>query len=348
MTFVAANFNSINMNLSGFCRRVGIATNAGLPLVSSIKREAAGNRNSRLWADVAASIEDGNSLAESLRPHQKKLTEMFVALVEVGEESGRLGETLLELADYYDRMNDIRRDFLKSLVWPIIELVAAVVVIGLMILICGWLTEMTGTKIDPLGLGLIGVKGLAVYLVFLGAVVGIGCALYQFMKQSVERSRAVHYFLLRIPKLGALLKTLALTRLTWGLHLTFRTGMDVRRALTLSFRAVGFAPISDNLPAMLQTIDGGGNLTDAFLAANHLDGDLISCVDSGEQAGTLPELMTKLSTQYFQQSLLNLKVLSVFGGFAVYGCIAIVIILVIFRLASFYVGILNDAAGMTF
>ncbi len=332
--------------LAGFCRRVGIAVNAGLPLVTSVKREAGRQRDPELWFDVARSMENGSSLADALKPHRKKLSEMFVALLDVGEESGRLGETLIELADYYDQMDDIRRSFFKSLLWPVIELVAALVVVGLLILLCGFLTQMTGTTVDPLGFGLIGFRGLTVYLVFLAAIAGAGFALYQFMKQSINRSRAVHYFLLRIPKVGTLLKTLALTRLTWGLHLTFRTGMDVKRALTLSFNAVGFAPISDNLPIMLQAIDNGSTLTDAFLAANHLDSDLISCVDSGEQSGTLPELMSKLTTQYLQQSLLNLKILSVVGGFAVYGCIAGVIILIIFRLAMFYIGMLNDAVKM--
>ena len=331
--------------LSGFCRRVGTAVNAGLPLAASVKREAGRQRNAALWLDVATSLENGDSLAGALRPHRKALSDMFAALLEVGEESGRLGETMIELADYYDQMDDIRRSFLKALTWPIIELIAAIVVVGLLILLCGALTEMTGTTVDPLGLGLIGFRGLTVYLTFLAAAAGVGYALYQLMKQSVERSRPVHYFLLRIPKIGSLLKTLALTRLTWGLHLTFRTGMDVRRALTLAFQAVGFAPIRDNLPVMLQTIENGGTLTDAFLTADHLDGDLISCVDSGEQSGLLPELMHKMTTQYLQQSLLNLKVVSVVGGFAVYGCVAAVIILMIFRLAMFYIGILNDAVG---
>jgi len=328
-------------HLAGFCRRVGIAVNAGLPLAAAVKRE-----NTTLWLDVAASLENGNSFAGSLRPHRQTLSEMFVALIEVGEESGRLGETMLELADYYDQMADVRRSFLRALIWPIIQLVAVIIVVGLLILLCGFLTEMTGHTVDPLGLGLIGFRGLTVYLVFLAVVAGAGFGLYQFMKQSVERSRPVHYFLLRIPKIGSLLKSLALTRLTWGLHLTFRTGMDVRRALTLAFRAVGFAPISDNLPVMLQTIDNGGNLTDAFLAADHLDDDLVSYIDSGEQSGSLPELMNKLTTQYLQQSLLNLRIVSVVGGFAVYGCVAAVIILIIFRLAMFYIGMLNDAVNM--
>ncbi len=333
-------------DLSGFCRRVGTAVNAGVALVPSVKREAARQRDSAMWFDVAESMENGNSFAESLRPYKKKLTDMFVALIEVGEESGHLGETLIELADYYDQIKDIRRSFLKSLIWPMIEFGAAIIVIGLLILLCGVLSEMTGTIVDPLGLGLIGVTGFIKYVIFLAVVAGIGVAAYTVTKNSVESSRAVHYFLLRIPKIGTLLKTLALTKLTWGLHLTLRTGMDIRRALTLAFNAVGFAPIRDNLPKMLHAIETGGTLTDAFLAADHLDGDLISCVDSGEQSGTIPELMQKMTTQYLQQSILNLKVLSVIGGFAVYGCVAAVIVLMIFRLAMFYVGILNDAVKM--
>ena len=143
-----------------------------------------------------------------------------------------------------------------------------------------------------------------------------------------------------------MLKNLALTRLTWAMHLTMRTGMEIRRALSLSFKAANFAPISDHLPQILGTVERGGNLTDAFLDANCFDTDLVTAVESGEQSGSLPELMHRLSEQYMDESLLKLKVLSVAGGFAVYGCIAAVIVFMIFRLAMFYIGILNDAAGL--
>ncbi|MDR1270673.1 MAG: type II secretion system F family protein [Planctomycetaceae bacterium] len=331
--------------LSGFCHRVGLSVKAGLDLVNAVKREVPRQRNSKLWQSVAQSLENGNSFAESLQPFKKQLGEMFVALVGVGEESGHLGEMLTDLADYYDQMIQIRRDFLKSLTLPIIELILAVIIIGVLILLLGVIEQLTGQRIDLLGWGLVGMTGFIRYVIFLLITGSLGVFLYRFVKGNIQRSRPVHYILLRLPKIGRMLKTLALMRLTWGLHLTMRTGMDVGRALTLSFQGSGFAPVRDQLPVILDVVENGGTLSDAFQAAKCLDNDLLSSVDSGEQSGSLPELMNKLTNQYLQESLLNLKILSVAGGFAVYGCIALCIIFVIFRLFSFYIGIITDAAA---
>jgi type II secretory pathway component PulF len=331
--------------LSGFCHRVGISVKAGLNLIDAVKREASRQHNSKLWQSVAVSLENGYSLAESLRPFKKQLGEMFTALIEVGEESGHLGEMLTDLADYYDQMIQIRRDFLKSLTLPIIEFIVSIILVGILILALGVIEQITGQRLDLLGWGLVGVTGFIRYAIFLAVTGSFGVFLYRFLKGNIQRSRPVHYVLLRIPKIGRMLKTFALMRLTWGLHLTMRTGMDVHRALTLSFQGSGFAPIHDQLPVILNTVENGGTLSDAFQTAKYLDDDLLSCIDSGEQSGNLPELMHKLTDQYFQESLLNLKILSVTGGFVVYGCIAFCIIFIIFRLFSFYIGIINDAVS---
>jgi type II secretory pathway component PulF len=331
--------------LSGFCRRVGISVKAGFNLIDAVKREALRQRNSKLWQSVAVSLENGDSLAESLRPFKKQLGEMFTALIEVGEESGHLGEMLTDLADYYDQMIQIRRDFLNSLTLPVAEFVIAIILVGIMILALGVIEQITGQRLDLLGWGLVGVTGFIRYVIFLAVTGSFGVFLYRFLKGNIQRSRPVHYVLFRIPKIGRMLKTFALMRLTWGLHLTMRTGMDVCHALTLSFQGSSFAPIRDQLPIILNTVENGGTLSDAFQTAKYLDDDLLSSVDSGEQSGNLPELMHKLTDQYFQESLLNLKILSVTGGFMVYGCIAVCIIFIIFRLFSFYIGIINDAVS---
>lgn len=328
--------------LSGFCHRVGISFNAGLSLVESVKREAPRQRNTQMWLDVARGMENGNTFAGSLKPFKNKLGDMFIALIEVGEESGRLGNMLLELADYYDQMLEIRRDFIKAITWPVIQLCLALIIIGLIILALG-LEMFTKNGIDILGLGLVGVSGFTKYVAFLCLVAVGGVFLYFFLKQSIERSRPVHYFLLRIPKIGSLFKSLALMKLAWSLNLTMRTGMDIRRALKLAFQAVGFAPVADNLPMILHVIENGGTLTDAFSMAKNLDKDFIMSVDSGEHSGSLPELMEKMTEQYRQESLLNLKIVSTIGGFIVYGMIALCIIFMVFRIFSFYLGILNDA-----
>lgn len=334
-------------NMAEFCRRVGVMTRAGLGLVETIKREAARQRDQQMWTSIVSSLENGDSLAVSLKPFQKHFGEMFVAMIETGEESGHLSEMFIDLASYYEDLLRIRQDFKRSLIFPIIELVAAVVVVGLVILLLGFISELTGQTIDILGFGLIGFSGFVRYWVYVGAF----CALFYFfflvVSRSASRMRVVHYFLNYIPKVGQLMRSLALMRLCWGLDLTMRTGMDVERALTLSFNGVNYAPVSDNLPLVLEVIRNEGNLTDAFSVTKNIDYHLLAGIDTGEQAGSLPELMQKMTDQYLQESLTNLRAVSVVGGFVVYGLIMAFIIFLIFRVASFYIGILNDAAQMT-
>ncbi|MDR1485210.1 MAG: type II secretion system F family protein [Planctomycetaceae bacterium] len=333
-------------NMAEMCRRIGVITRAGVGLVDAIKREAGRQRDQRMWSAIVLSLDGGNSLAVSLKPFTRQFGEMFIAMIETGEDSGHLSEMFVELSEYYEDLLRIRRDFLRSLIMPLIELVAAVVIVGFIILLLGLVSEMAGQTIDILGFGLIGFRGFVLYWVYVGIVCVSYYVVFLWIRRSVSRMRIVHYFLNRIPRVGVLMRSLAFMRLCWGLDLTMRTGMDVERALMLSFNGTNYAPVSDNLPKVLEVIRGGGDLTDAFSVTKNIDYDLIAGVETGENSGSLPELMQKMKDRYFQESLTNLRAVSVVGGFIVYGLIMALIVFLIFRVASFYIGILNDAAQM--
>lgn len=349
--------------LAGWCRRVGISLNAGLDVVRVLQREAHNRGGGKIvrssdmkqpepeptfrffgnsiWQEIAASVAHGNSLHESLAQQDGAFSELFVSMVQVGEESGHLSETLLELADYYDRLIELRQSFLRSLILPIFELCIALVIVGIMILILGFLPDM-----DILGLGLVGVPGFIKYVTFLAFLGGGGLVAYLFLKNEVMKIKIVHYFVNYIPKIGPVFRTLALTRFTWALHLTMSTGMDIRKALTLAFSAAAYAPITDKLPTVLREIDAGGSLFEGFLAANVFDDNLLMFVQSGDESGTVPEAMHRLSGEYFQQCIDRLKTLSILGYFLIFGTVAGIIIFFIFKFFFFYLGLLNSATQM--
>ncbi|MCL2742353.1 MAG: type II secretion system F family protein [Planctomycetaceae bacterium] len=336
--------------LAEFCRRMGICLSAGLSLLDTIKREAERTRHPKIWKDVAESLQCGNTLAESLKPHHKALGEVFPTIVEVGEESGHLAETFTELADYYDELLEVRRSFTKSLFLPIVELVAALVIIGLVILLLGVIREITGNEVDILGFGLIGFRGFIVYVCFIACVAAALYITYIMIKRSVQWSRLVHHFIDRIPRIGRLFRLLSLMKLTWAFYLTMRTGMDVRRALQLSFSTAGYAPVSDAMPDVVNTIECGGNLTEAFSSLSTgifpvFDNDFVTAVETGEQTGELPEVMQRLSRRYLAEGLMQLKTVSVIGGFLLYGMIMAFIVMLIFRIAMFYIGVLTNAGA---
>jgi len=339
-----------NKELAEFCRRMGICLNAGLTLTDTIRREAERSRQSKIWREVAESLQHGNTLAESLKPYHKQLGEVFTTIVEVGEESGHLAETFIELADYYDELIEIRRSFTKSLFVPIVELVAALGIIGLVILLLGAIRTITGANVDILGFGLVGFSGFIIYVCLLACVAAVFIAVYFWIKQSVRRSRAVHYYIDHVPRIKRLFRLLSLMKLTWAVYLTMKAGIDICRALRLSFGTAGYAPVSDALPNILASVKRGGNLTEAFSAVSAgafpvFDGDFITAVETGEQTGNLPEEMQRLSKRYLVEGLQQLKSVSVIGGFLFYGLIAAFLILIISRIVMFYIGAINAAVS---
>ena len=80
-------------------------------------------------------------------------------MVGVGEQTGHLGEVFGRLAEHYQAQVKLRRTFLSAIAWPMFQLLAALVVVGLLILVMGIIGNMNGVPIDMLGLGLVGNRG---------------------------------------------------------------------------------------------------------------------------------------------------------------------------------------------
>jgi type IV pilus assembly protein PilC len=265
-------------------------------------------------------------------------------LARVGEKTGHLGEAFGHLGAHYQNQLALRRLFLTSIAWPLMQLVAAVVVIGLLIWILGMIGQSTGTTVDILGWGLVGNRGLAIYasgvtlvcVALAGLIFGLG--------RGLAWTRPLQHLLMRVPQLGKALETLAIARLAWALHLTQNAGMDLRPSLKLALESTGNARYIDAVPAVDRVIARGDTIEEAFRSSGVFPGEFLDAVHVGEQSGRLVESLAVLSRQYHERADAAMRVLTMAAGFAVWMLIAGVIILVIFRIFSSYVGMLNDAA----
>lgn len=327
--------------LAAWCRQVGNALNAGLSILSIMESEAmrptVKRVSQRVWNDVVEALQSGSTLAGALRRREEYFPELFISMVEVGEKAGNLGEILLELADFYEQLLKLRKTFMLSLIWPIIQIIIVILVIGLVILIQGAL------NFDMLGLGITGFSGFLKYLAFLG-VIGITCfAAYLWLRNNLTRSRWIVGILDRIPKIGTVFRTFAISRLTRSMHLTMKTGMDIYEALELSFRSAAYPPISRYYTQIKTILSTGGTIFEAFRSCRIFSDLVLMELHVAEETGTIPESMGRIADEYFEESILRAKTLTLLGGVAVGLFVAGIIIFFIFRLAFFYIGMIQSA-----
>ncbi len=332
-------------NRAALCRRLATALTAGVNIRKVLAREAQQSRNAaarqRLTA-LSEAVAQGESLTAALDATADYFPLLFREMVEVGEQTGHLGEIFGQLAEHYENQVQLRRTFLGAITWPIIQLSIALGVVGLLIWLAGFIGRMGDKPIDFLGFGLVGERGLAIYLTLLAVAAALLFILIQAASRGLLFVRPLQRAILRVPVLGSSLQTLALSRLAWSMHLTMNAGMELRKALRLSLRNTG----------------SGATRTRRTRSTRRSPQETPFTKRSTKPAAFHPTFSIRwrwasIAESWWNQWLISrgniksklaaLATLTMLAGFAVWGLVAILIICLIFRLFSFYLGVLNGA-----
>jgi len=336
--------------LAALCRRMATSLEAGLDMRGVWKREANAARGAarRAYTEISIAVDSGKSLSEGVRATGTFFPVLFRELVVVGEQSGHQAEVFKQLAENYEHQVTLRRDFISAITWPVIQLCLALGVVGFLIWIMGLLADNSrrngAQPMDLLGLGLMGTPGLIKYLSFLAAVAAVGMVLFQAIRRGVFWVAPLQRGILYVPKLGRCLDILALSRLAWTMHVTFEAGMPLEKALRLSLASTHNAHYSSLADDMWMSIRRGQDLYEAFAATEKFPVDFLETIQVGEQSGRLVHSLRILSKQYQEEARSALGILTHIAGFAVWCMVAALIIVIIFRIFSVYVGAINDAA----
>ncbi len=320
-------------DLTRFCRLARHGLAAGLSLVDVFRQQAdRGPPSLRpIIAAVSERLARGDGLEDALKAEGDRLPPLFVTLTAVGEQTGHLPDTFAELERYYDLQWTLRRRFLAEIAWPVFQFVMAVGVIALMLLILG-LIAAAGTKpLDPIGLGT-GVRGACTWLLLVFGILATVWGGYRLLARSLRHKAAVDRFILRVPVIGPCLEALALARFCLGLRLTLGAGLPVKSAVKRSLDATGNDAYPARYEAAAASLRRGDDLTTILKACDIFPRDFLDMVENAEEGGRTPEVMEKQAEYYQEESGLRLKVLMRMAGFGVWAVVAILIIVMIFRI----------------
>jgi type II secretory pathway component PulF len=331
--------------LAGLCRRLSTALGAGVDVRKVWTREAerATGPARKRFESIVSAINKGTPMAEAVAACGNYFPELFRAMLHVGEKAGHQSEVLREMAERYEHQIVLRRAFINAIWWPMTQLGLAIAVIGLLIWVMGMLPTQNGKPIDILGFGLIGTDGLVKYLLIIGGIALVIALIVRAIMRGALWVRPVQRLILRIPKIGRAFQTLALARLAWTMHVTFGSGMELKEAITLSLRSSRNAEYSETADAVWTSIRRGSDLHDALDSTASYPREFLDTIEVGEQSGRLSESLGKLAEQYEDEARAAMAILTRMLGFLVWLLVAGLIIMMIFRLAGFYLGIINDA-----
>jgi len=252
---------------------------------------------------IADDLQAGSSISKALAKHPKIFSDFYVNMVRSGEESGRLDEIFIYLADHLDRTYEINSKARNALIYPAFVIFTFVVVMVLMLTvvipkISTILTE-SGQEIPFYTKVVIGLSSLFTnYGVFvLVAVIVGGFLLYRFIL-TPPGALALDEAKISVPFVRGLYQKLYLSRISDNMNTMLVSGIPMVRALELTSGVVGNKVYKGLLEDAMESVKGGKSVSDALSNKKEIPGIMIQMIKVGEESGELGKILKTLSTFY--------------------------------------------------
>ncbi len=248
--------------------------------------------------EVADDLQSGSSISTALSKHSDVFSDFYVAMVRSGEESGKLDETFIYLADYLDRTYEVTSKAKNALIYPafVVFTFCAVMILMLTMVIpkiSGILLD-SGQDIPFYTKAVIGLSNFFInYGVFFAIILVVGgFFLIKFTKTSAGGSSFDH-FKLSIPYVGDLYKKLYLSRVADNLTTMLGSGIPMVRALEITTAVVDNRTFKTALEESLESVKGGTSLSEAFSKHSEIPNIMIQMVK-----GNLSSILGTLAKFY--------------------------------------------------
>lgn len=305
--------------LERLCRRVGTSLRAGVDMRQIWEQEA----NRSLGRHQAAiqvlheGVMQGETMAAAMRQTGGYFPQFTCDLVDVGEQSGRVEETLLQLADHYKHLLSLRRSFLMGIAWPMLQLCAAVGIISLFILVMGFLADT----------GLFGLSGVSGAIIFAGTFVLLALLVggVIFAIQAGLFGTVPLRLMMRLPLVGGAMRNMALARLTWAFSIALNAGIDAQRSARLALQSTHNLHFQRHQASIDDAIGRGEMFHEAFGATRAFPREFVDRLESAELSGTHNESLIQMSEEYRQKAQDASKLLTMFASFAIWGLVAVLL-----------------------
>ena len=280
-------------------RQLASLVAAGLPLertLSALSEEADTPAKRDLLAQVRSEVNAGAPLAQALAMHPREFDALYVAVIGSGEQSGRLSQVLLQLAEDLEAAHQMRAKLLAASLYPaIVSGVALLIVVFLLAYVVPQVAQVfTSTQRSLPWLTVVmltlssWVQALWLWLLIAGAA---GAVLLKLALRQTGFREQFDAAWLRLPLLGRLSLGYNAARFAGTLALLVGAGVPMLKALQTAAQTLSNTALRANAMQAIELVREGAPLASALSQNKRLPGLLSMFARLGEQTGQLPQML---------------------------------------------------------
>ncbi|CAN1550737.1 PulF Type II secretory pathway, component PulF [Burkholderiaceae bacterium] len=295
--------------LTVWTRQLAGLVAAGLPLeraLSALSDEAETPRQRDLVSALRTEVNAGAPFAKALAQHPREFSNIYVAVIGAGEQSGHLGLVLERLADDQQEQQNLRGKLLAAGLYPaIVCVVALAIVLFLLAFVVPQVAQVFGSnqqKLPFLTSFMLGLSELVqtfwlwgLLLLATGAI-----AARTALKQPALR-RSFDAAWLQLPVIGRLARGYNAARFASTLAMLATAGVPILKALQAAADTLSNTALRHDAQEALVLVREGAPLASALAQKERFPRLLVMFSRLGEQTGTLPTMLQRAAQQLSEE-----------------------------------------------
>jgi len=300
-------FQRVNtLDIALMTRQLATLTKAGIPLVAALTAVIEQNEKTELKTALTAvrdQVNEGSTFAEALSQHPKLFPELYVNMVNAGEQSGTLDAVLARLADFAEAQYKLNGKVVGAMIYPMIMLLFGIIVIWVvMIAVVPKITQI----FENFGRQLPWNTQLLIWLSrfmqgywWLIILVTIGIV-YGFMRWKRSRKGRERWdrFVLKAPIFGKLVMMLAISRFAKTLATLLASGVQLLKALDITKAVLGNLALQEVITEASESIREGESIADPLKRSGRFPPIVTHMIAIGEKSGQLEEMLENVAEAY--------------------------------------------------
>lgn len=300
-------------DIAFFSRQMATMMKSGVPIVSALEIIGSGHKNPRMKKmvdTIRTDIEGGSSMYEAVSKHPVQFDELYRNLVRAGEGAGVLETVLDTVATYKENIEALKGKIKKALFYPIMVVVVAMVVSGIMLVFVVPQFEDVfksfGADLPAFTMLVVNLSRFMVSWWWLMLIVAIGTAVGAVMayKRSPKMQHAMDRFVLKVPVIGQIMHNSAIARFARTTAVTFKAGVPLVEALGIVAGATGNTVYEEAVLRMRDDVSVGYPVNVSMKQTNLFPHMVIQMTGIGEEAGALDAMLFKVA-EYYEQEVNN-------------------------------------------
>ncbi|MGI2260227.1 type II secretion system F family protein [Shewanella sp. GXUN23E] len=289
-----------------FTRQMYSLTRSGIPMLRAIAGLAETAHSQRMkdaLHDITEQLTSGRPLSASMNQHRDVFDTLFISMVHVGENTGKLEEAFKQLSGYIEREQETRKRIKAAMRYPIFVLFAitiAMVILNIFVIPkFATMFARFGAELPLPTRILIGTSEVFVNYWPLMLIVAVGTVFgIRYWMHSPEGEKKWDRWKLHMPAVGSIIERSTLARYCRSFAMMISAGVPMTQALSLVADAVDNAYMHDRIVNMRKGIESGDSMLRVSNQSKLFTPLVLQMVAVGEETGQIDQLLNDAADFY--------------------------------------------------